>query len=61
MVIVVQRDLCGYGWTAADENYSGPPEHCGLGITQDDAVLDLLSWLAPDDDDLADVRVVVED
>jgi hypothetical protein len=60
MIIVLQRDLCGYGWIAADENYGGPPEHCGFGLTQDDAVMDLLAWLAPDDDELADLRVVVD-
>ena len=58
MRIVVQRDLCGYGWTAADENYSGPPEHCGFGVTQHAAVVDLLNWLG--DVELGDVSVVVE-
>jgi hypothetical protein len=66
--IIVSPDLTGFGpgWDAVTENYDGAPDsrginsHVGHGITQHDAVMDLLAWLDPDDDELADVTVEVE-
>jgi hypothetical protein len=57
--IVVEREPCGYGWLASDENYAGPPEHVGYGITQHDAITDLLMWLDAEAE-LADVVVIDE-
>jgi hypothetical protein len=68
LTIIVSPDLTGYGpgWDAVTEDYDGAPDsrgihsHVGHGITQHDAITDLLAWLDADDDELADVRVIVE-
>jgi hypothetical protein len=44
-MIILAHTFDGAYWTATLADYSGPPDPCGAGLTEDEAIEDLLEKL----------------